>query len=54
VNKQTGEILVKDLWAAENAGLSVSPGTTENQVIGAQIHGVSRALDEQVESTPVA
>jgi CO/xanthine dehydrogenase Mo-binding subunit len=48
VNKQTGKILVKDLWAAENAGLSVSPGTMENQVIGAQIHGVSRALNEQV------
>jgi CO/xanthine dehydrogenase Mo-binding subunit len=48
VNKETGKILVKDLWAAENAGLSVSPGTMDNQVIGAQVHGVSRALDEQV------
>jgi CO/xanthine dehydrogenase Mo-binding subunit len=48
VNKKTGRITVKDIWAALNAGLSVSPGTMENQMVGAAIHGVSRILHEQV------
>jgi nicotinate dehydrogenase subunit B len=48
VNKKTGKITVTDVWAALNAGLAVSPGTMENQIIGAAIHGVSRSLHEDM------
>jgi len=48
VDKKTGKISVTDAWAALNAGLSVSPGTMENQIVGAVIHGVSRSLHEEM------
>jgi CO/xanthine dehydrogenase Mo-binding subunit len=48
VNKQTGKIIVIEAWAALNAGLTVSPGTMENQIVGAVIHGVGRSLHEEM------
>jgi CO/xanthine dehydrogenase Mo-binding subunit len=48
VNKKTGKILVKDLWAVENAGLAVNPQGMENQIVGMLTRGTSRALHEQV------
>jgi CO/xanthine dehydrogenase Mo-binding subunit len=48
VNKKTGTITVKDLWAAEQAGLTVAPEQLHNQMIGCLVTGTSRALCEQV------
>jgi CO/xanthine dehydrogenase Mo-binding subunit len=39
---------VIEAWAALNAGLTVSPGTMENQIVGAVIHGVGRSLHEEM------
>jgi CO/xanthine dehydrogenase Mo-binding subunit len=46
VNKKTGKITVKELWGAENAGLSVSPEGMHNQMVGCLTQGCSRALFE--------
>jgi CO/xanthine dehydrogenase Mo-binding subunit len=48
VNKQTGKILVKHLYAAQDAGLTVNPAAAENQMSGCLIQGCSRALLEEV------
>jgi CO/xanthine dehydrogenase Mo-binding subunit len=48
VNTRTGKILVKDIWAAENVGLTVSPAGVHNQMIGCLVTGASRALCEQM------
>jgi CO/xanthine dehydrogenase Mo-binding subunit len=48
VNKKTGKLVVKHLYSALDAGLSVSPALVENQIVGAGIQAVSRALDEVV------
>jgi CO/xanthine dehydrogenase Mo-binding subunit len=48
VNKKTGKIRVLHVWAAQDAGLTVNPNLVENQMIGSTIHGVSRALWEEV------
>jgi CO/xanthine dehydrogenase Mo-binding subunit len=48
VNTRTGKISVKDIYAAENAGLTVFRGGTENQNVGCLVTGCSRALVEQI------
>jgi CO/xanthine dehydrogenase Mo-binding subunit len=48
VNKKTGKILVKHLYAAQDAGLTVNPAAAENQMSGCLIQGCSRALLEEV------
>jgi nicotinate dehydrogenase subunit B len=48
VNKKTGKILVKELWAAEQPGLAVSPESLHNQMVGCLVTGTSRALLEEV------
>jgi CO/xanthine dehydrogenase Mo-binding subunit len=48
VNKRTGKILVTHIYSALDAGLAVSPSLIENQIVGAAIQGVSRALHEGV------
>jgi CO/xanthine dehydrogenase Mo-binding subunit len=48
VNRKTGKILVKHLYAAQDSGLVVNPGLVENQMSGNLIMGASRALFEQV------
>jgi CO/xanthine dehydrogenase Mo-binding subunit len=51
VNKKTGKILVKHLYAAQDAGLTVNPALVENQMSGCLIQGCSRALLEEVRFT---
>ena len=48
VNKKTGKIVVKHLYSAMDAGLSISPALVENQMVGAGVQAVSRALHETV------
>jgi CO/xanthine dehydrogenase Mo-binding subunit len=47
VNKKTGKILTKHVYAAENNGITVGPDLVANQTVGAVIQGLSRALHEQ-------
>jgi CO/xanthine dehydrogenase Mo-binding subunit len=46
VNKKTGKIVVKHLYAAMTPGLTVNPASVENQIIGQQVMGTSRAMVE--------
>ena len=48
VNKKTGKIVVKHIYNAVDPGLAVNPGLVENQMTGASVQGVSRALYEEV------
>jgi CO/xanthine dehydrogenase Mo-binding subunit len=48
VNKKTGVITVKHLYAAMNVGLTINPGLVANQMTGCLIMGCSRALAEAV------
>jgi nicotinate dehydrogenase subunit B len=50
-NKTTGKIAVTHLYAAQDAGTTVNPGSVENQMEGCLIQGVSRALHEEVAFT---
>jgi nicotinate dehydrogenase subunit B len=50
VDKQSGKIVVKDLYGAEQAGFAVAPEQLRNQMIGCLVTGASRALLEQVVS----
>jgi CO/xanthine dehydrogenase Mo-binding subunit len=47
VNKKTGKIVAKQVWAAENNGITVGPDLVSNQSVGAIIQGLSRAMHEQ-------
>jgi len=49
VNKKTGKILVKHIYAAQDSGFAVNPNLIENQMIGNVVQGASRALWEEVE-----
>jgi CO/xanthine dehydrogenase Mo-binding subunit len=49
VNKRTGRIVVKHVYAAQDTGLTVYPGGVQNQADGSIVQGVSRALFEQVQ-----
>jgi CO/xanthine dehydrogenase Mo-binding subunit len=53
VNKKTGKISVKHLYAAQDAGLTVNPSNVENQMSGCLIQGCSRALLEEVRFSKV-
>jgi nicotinate dehydrogenase subunit B len=48
VNKKTGVIVAKQVYNAMDAGLSVGLELVENQMVGASVQGVSRALYEEV------
>jgi CO/xanthine dehydrogenase Mo-binding subunit len=48
VNRKTGKIVAKHVYAAQDAGLAVNPALIENQMLGSVIQGVSRALFETV------
>jgi CO/xanthine dehydrogenase Mo-binding subunit len=48
VNRKTGKIVVKHLYASQDAGLAVNPALVENQMEGNLIQGASRALMEEV------
>jgi CO/xanthine dehydrogenase Mo-binding subunit len=48
VNKKTGKIVAKHLYAAQDVGLAVNPALVENQMVGSLMQGTSRALLESV------
>ena len=48
VNMKSGKIVAKHMYASQVAGLTVAPALVENQMSGALIMGVSRALHEAV------
>jgi len=48
VDKRTGSIVVKHVYNALDAGLAVGLELVENQMTGASVQGVSRALYEEV------
>jgi CO/xanthine dehydrogenase Mo-binding subunit len=51
VNKKSGKILVKHMYASQDAGLTVYVSGTESQVIGGVIQSVSRSLTEGIAFT---
>jgi nicotinate dehydrogenase subunit B len=51
VNTKTGKIVIKHLYASQDAGLAVNPALIENQMEGNLIQGASRALMEEVTFT---
>ena len=48
LDKKTGAIVVKHVYNALDAGLAIGLELVENQMTGASVQGVSRALYEQV------
>jgi len=48
VNRRTGNIVVKHVYAAMDCGLAVNPALVENQIEGQVIQSVSRTLKEEV------
>jgi CO/xanthine dehydrogenase Mo-binding subunit len=51
VNKKTGKITAKHIYQGVSAGLIVSPGLVENQIVGAMVYIASRTLVEQIAFT---
>jgi CO/xanthine dehydrogenase Mo-binding subunit len=51
VNKKTGKIVVKHVYGAQDAGLANNPALIENQMEGAMMQGVSRAMLESVKTS---
>lgn len=49
VNRQTGEIVVKHIYAAMDCGIAVNPDIVESQIVGMAIQATSRVLLEEVE-----
>jgi len=48
VNKDTGQVAVKHLYGAIDAGLAVNPAFIENQISGQLVQTASRMLHEEV------
>ncbi len=48
VNRKTGVIVVKHVYAALDCGLAVNPGVVESQIVGMSIQATSRVLKEAV------
>jgi nicotinate dehydrogenase subunit B len=48
VNKKTGKIVAKNMWASQDAGLTIFVNGSENQMMGGVIQSTSRALFEEV------
>jgi CO/xanthine dehydrogenase Mo-binding subunit len=48
VNKKTGKILVKHIYAAQDSGLSVNPTGAESNIVGQVVMNTSRALLEEM------
>ncbi len=51
VDRESGEIKVRHLYGALDAGLAVNPALIENQIEGMLIQATSRALIEEVQFT---
>ncbi len=52
VDRETGEIKVKHVYGAMDAGLVVNPALVENQIVGMLTQAASRAIIEEVTFTP--
>jgi nicotinate dehydrogenase subunit B len=48
VNRKTGKVTVKHIYASMSAGMSVNPGLVENQLVGGVTQITSRVLVEQM------
>jgi nicotinate dehydrogenase subunit B len=48
VDKQTGQVTIRHLWGAIDAGLVVNPGNVENQISGQLVQTASRMLKEEI------
>jgi CO/xanthine dehydrogenase Mo-binding subunit len=48
INKETGHVVAKHLYAAIDAGLVVNPGFVENQISGQLVQTASRMFKEEV------
>ena len=48
VNKTTGKISVKQLWAGQDSGFAINPGLLQNQMSGSLVQGTSRVLHEEL------
>jgi nicotinate dehydrogenase subunit B len=48
VNKETGQVVVRHMYGAIDAGLAVNPAFIENQISGQLVQTASRMLHEQV------
>jgi nicotinate dehydrogenase subunit B len=48
VSKKTGKITVNHMYNGLDAGIAINPELVENQMVGASIQGLSRALHEAV------
>ena len=48
VDKRTGNIVVKRLYGALDAGLAINPALIENQIIGQMVQSTSRVLKEEI------
>lgn len=48
VNEDTGEVVIKHLYGAIDAGLAVNPAFVENQISGQLVQAASRLLKEEV------
>jgi nicotinate dehydrogenase subunit B len=49
VDRTTGAIVVKHIYAALDCGIAVNPGIVESQIVGMSIQATSRVLKEAVE-----
>ena len=49
VNRSTGAIVVKHIYAALDCGIAVNPGVVESQIVGMSIQATSRVLKEAIE-----
>jgi nicotinate dehydrogenase subunit B len=52
VNRKSGAIVVKRIYAALDCGIAVNPSVVENQIIGMSIQATSRMLKEAVTFSP--
>ena len=48
VNKKTGKLTVKHIYAAMSSGMSINPGLVENQLVGGVTQITSRVMVEQM------
>src|SRR5262249_37813141 len=48
VDRRTGNIVVKQLYGALDAGLAINPALIENQIIGQMVQSTSRVLKEEI------
>jgi CO/xanthine dehydrogenase Mo-binding subunit len=49
VNRSSGAIVVKHIYAALDCGIAVNPGVVESQIVGMSIQATSRVLKEAVD-----